>query len=250
MAISIAMIALGSPAELSASAIQADLKSTWPDASEVGPANVHEIMISFKIGNSDVVIGRMPEPIPWNDLQGACEGSWQWPDAAEQLKSHTQHLLITISDDNSAIDRAMFLTRVTAAIIATCSDTIGVFWCNANMVIASKLFRQVAVAFPTPVPIWIDFIISENPDGTSSGYTMGLAALDLMEFETLNSYDSPGMLRDRLVDFCFYLIANGPIIDDGDTIGFSEVEKVNISHTDSAFGLANKVMRLDFCVVN
>ncbi|MDB5339115.1 MAG: hypothetical protein JWN70_4734 [Planctomycetaceae bacterium] len=44
----------------------------------------------------------------------------------------------------------------------------------------------------------------------------------------------------------FYLVENGPIIDDEDTVGRDEDEKITVVYGESAFGHPQQVMRLDF----
>ncbi|MBW3597142.1 MAG: DUF4261 domain-containing protein [Planctomycetes bacterium] len=249
MAISIAMVMLGPGAKLSAEAIQQDLKSTWPALPAIGNAEQEEVTLSFRVGEADLILGRMPAPIPWSDLEGPCATSWLWPDAAEKLKQHAEHVIVTVSSEASPVERSRLLTQVVAAIVATCKAPVGVFWTNAAMVISPSMFRDFAVdVLPhgPPIHMWVDFRVGKTGDRTSSGFTSGLAALDLMEFETQNANEPPGELRERLIALAGYVVENGPVINDGDTVGEDANERIRVVYSKSAFGHEGKVMRLDY----
>src|SRR6186713_167825 len=82
VSISIAFVALGEKPQLSADAIQRDLKATWPSLPSLGKAEKKDITLAFSVGEASVILGLMPAPIPWSDLQGPCATSWLWPEAA------------------------------------------------------------------------------------------------------------------------------------------------------------------------
>lgn len=97
-----------------------------------------------------------------------------------------------------------------------------------------------------PLHIWIDFRIGRDSEKSSSGFTAGMAALGHMEFETQKCPEPPGELRQRLESLARYVLENGPVIKDGDTIGEDANERIRIVYAKSAFGHKEKVMRLEY----
>jgi hypothetical protein len=244
-----AMIALGSGAKLSVGDIQRDLKATWPDLPPAEKAEKKEGTFAFRIGQSDVIAGHMPAPIPWSDLEGPCATSWLWPDAASALKAHKTHLIVTVSGESGPLARAALLTQAMAAILAACKEALGVFWCPATLVISAPVFRDFAVRvlpLGPPLHIWVDFRVGRNEAGLSSGFTTGMASLGHMELETTNSPEPPGELRERMLGLAHYLIENGPVIRDGDTFGQDANERIRVVYAPSAFGHKERVMRLQY----
>ena len=153
--------------------------------------------------------------------------------------------LIATSNDNRP--DAVIPARITT--LLAYKIALGVYWCNATLVIQPSLFREFAVKIlPTgpPIHIWVDFRIGPNDDGKVSGFTAGLNALGLMELETLNSSEPAAELRDRFEGLIYYLLENGLVIKDGDTIGEGANERISVAHVASAFGHEGKVMRLDY----
>lgn len=252
MSISIAMVALGKKPVLSGIEIQRDLRETWPSLPALGPLSRKDNVLTFDVGDAWVAIALMPAPIPWSDLEGPCATSVIWPHAEVDLKKHVAHIIVTVSSEEGPIERAKLLTQVCAAILATTQASIGVYWGDATLVIRKDIFRDFAVEIlPDGLPInaWIDFRVGRNEEGLTSGFTTGLKALGHMELETENASDTPGDLRERLVAIAGYLLENGPIIKDGNTVGEDEHERITVRYAESAFGHEGKVMRLDYSTV-
>ena len=249
MSISIAFVALGDKPQLSSAEIQRDLKTTWPSLPALGKPEKKDNTLAFSVGEAQVICGLMPAPIPWSDLQGPCATSWLWPEAASVLKQHKNHLIVTVMGDENPLNRAKLLSMATASILATCPQAVGVYWGEATLVISPKLFREFATQMlpgGLPLYIWIDFRVGRNEKGGCSGFTTGLKALGHMELETLNSPEPPGELRERFFGLACYLIENGPVIRDGDTVGEDANEKIKVTYSPSAFGHEGRVMRLDY----
>ncbi len=247
MSLSMAMIALGPNAKPSVAAIEADLASQWPSLARATASEAQENTFAFQIGTMGVVAGLMPAPIPWSDLEGPCATSWLWKDAADVLKSHATHLIVTVTGDEDPIERLRLLTQVTTSILATCPEALGVFWTHAAMVVQPPLFRDFATQIlPNALPlyIWVDFRVGKSPSGKSMGFTTGMQSLGHMEFETQDSPEPPGELRERFHGLANYVLENGPVIRDGDTIGEDANEKIQVVNADSAFGHEEQVMRL------
>jgi hypothetical protein len=73
-----------------------------------------------------------------------------------------------------------------------------------------------------------------------------MSALGHMEFETESSNEQPGELRERFFGLCNYVLENGPVIRDGDTIGEDANERIRVVYAKSAFGQEGQVMRLEY----
>lgn len=249
MAISVAFIPLNPHAKLSSRAIRADFAARWPDLPEPEPAQAEKDQVAFCVGDSDVIIALMPAPIPWSDLEGPCRTSWLWKDAESALRQHSGHLIVTVLSEEGPVEQSGLLTRVCASVLATCKEAPGVFWSNAALLVPSGLFQDFAtrvLPHGPPLYIWVDFRVGSSGKGKSSGFTTGMAALGHMEFETEHSPEPPGELRERFFGLANYVLENGPVIKDGDTIGQDANERIRVVYAKSAFGHKGKVMRLEY----
>lgn len=246
MSISISMVALGKNAKVSAQRIRREWEKNWPEMPAPGEPEKKEGTLAFRVGDADVIYGLMPAPIPWSDLEGPCQSSWLWPDAASEMQAHEKHMIVTVSADGDAIERLKVLTQATSALAASCDASVGIYWCDSQVVMSPEMFRDFAVTLlpdELPLYIWVDFRVGKK-EGRTAGFTTGLSALGHMEIETRSSEEPPGELRERMFGLANYLIESGPVIQDGDTIGEDADERIKVVYSDSSFGQSGRVMRL------
>lgn len=74
--------------------------------------------------------------------------------------------------------------------------------------------------------------------------TLGLSDFGLMELEASDAHEPPNELMARLTSLAEYLIENGPVIKNGDTVGEDAQEKIRVAYKESAFRPMQQVMRL------
>ncbi|MCH1926077.1 DUF4261 domain-containing protein [Shewanella sp. C32] len=225
------------------------LRQHWADIAEITAVEADDRSVSFYCGTTLVLLAIMPAALPWSELEGPCHTSWLWPEALTEVKQHCHHLVITVSDDAlEPVPLSALLTQVTAAVLATTDKALGVYWCNAALLVPQQLFIDFAVqVLPNEVPIylWVDVRAGQD-EGGSSGFTTGLEALGLMEIEALQTPEPVAELRERLTSLAVYTIENGPVINDGDTIGESEQERIGVVYSASHFGHEQQVMLLQY----
>lgn len=250
MSMQISMILFGGMPDLSAKELEQALSSNWPDLPSNSDVAEQDNTLSFRLGTADVVIGTMPAAIPWSDLEGPCSTSILWPDAASVIREHESHAIVTVRGELSPIELSTLLTQATAASMASSPQSLGVFWTNAALVVPKDLFFDFAVQVMPhgpPLPIWVDCRVGWNESKSlSTGFTTGLVELGLMELEALDATEPPAELKKRFEAIAGYLLENGPIIKNGDTVGESADEKIRIVHSNSAFGIRGTVMRLAY----
>jgi hypothetical protein len=192
-------------------------------------------------------MAKMPAPIPWSDLEGPCATSILWRNADTEVKKHKIHWIVTVNGELDPLSLSRLLTQATAASMAACEAAIGVYWGNATLVIPKNIFIDFAkdvLPHGPPLHIWVDFRVGKDSDTSSSGFTAGMKALGHMEFETKGSPEPPGELRERLLALAGYVLENGPVIRDGDTVGEDAEERIRVVYSNSSFGHESKVMRL------
>ena len=205
--------------------------------------------VLFDIGPSKIALIFMDAAFPWSDLEGPCATSVMWHDAATALQPHRAHVIISVLGELAPLEQATLLTQVTAAVLHASSAALGIYWGAATLVIPKQLFIEFAIeVLPHDLPIhmWVDFRVGRDEKGGSSGFTCGMAALGHMEIEALNTPEAPDKLKDRLSMLCLYLLQNWPVIEDGNTIGASDDEKIRVVYTDSQYGHEGDVMLLEY----
>lgn len=246
MSIQISMVPFTGHPTISADDVQKQFSALWSSLPSPADVESRDNTIAFRVGSADIIIGFMPAPIPWSDLEGPCATSILWPNANSELREHKAHAIVTVRSEDDQVAQSELLTQATAAVLAASEEALGVFWGNAALVVPKALFLEFAekvLPLGPPLHIWVDFRVGTVERGCA-GFTSGMTALGHMEIEAPDSPETVGDLRERLVNIAGYLLENGPVIKDGDTIGEDENVLMRVIYSDSEFGHEGKVMRL------
>lgn len=246
----ISMVLLGEEKPLPVADIEREMRSRYPEL-QVSPTDNDnsEATALFQLKNGQLILGLMPAPVPWRDLEGPCATSLLWPNAAEEVKAHQAHIIVTILSDLDPVEKAILLTQCTAAVLATCDAATGVYWGNATLVVPKNIFMEFAekvLPHEAPLDIWIDFRVGWKTNTTSAGFTQGMEALGHMDMEVVEIPEEPAKLRQRLQGLASYLLQNGAVIRDGHTVGQDAKEKIRVAYSESSFGNTRRVMRLQY----
>lgn len=243
-----AFVLLSPNPKASPPAIVADLAATFPAAAAVTfTVDAETGALNFQIGAVTVSASILPIPAPAAQLAPCYRASWLWPTAEADLRDHAMILTITAAGGDSAVERMVALTMLVASVIGTCPQAAGVLWDGADHLIRADVFREFAVRqLPHQLPLlmWVGVPLGTNPDGTSSGHTVGLAQFGLAEMETSDAPASMANLRQRFADLAEHQIVRGVQIPDGAVIGESATQRVTVSYGESRFGLPGRVLRL------
>jgi hypothetical protein len=248
MTVMISTILLREGQRLPVANIEREIRSRYPEL-QVSLTNDAADTPSFDLKTGQLILGNMPAPYPWTDLEGPCATSILWKNAAEEVKAHQTHLIVTVLSNLDPVEKTILLTQCTAAVLAACDAAIGVYWGNATLVVPKNIFMEFAekvLPHGPPLDIWVDFRVGWKTSTTSAGFTQGMRALGHMEMEILEIPEKPAELRQRFQDLASYLLKNGAVIRDGHTVGQDANEKIRAIYSESSFGNTQRVMRLHY----
>ena len=205
-------------------------------------------VVFFGLGDEQAVVAHMPGPIPWTDLEGPCATAWHWPEATETLKGHGAHFIVTIMGGGGApLARRLMLTALAAATVKA-SEALAVYWGEGTLVQSAEVFVGSAGEMSPerlPIHLWVELRVFRDEDGFYV-YTTGLRPLGAMEIEIRASQQEPQELIDFVYNVGHYLAQNGPVIQDGDTVGGSGDQKIRAHHVPSAWEREGPVLQIDF----
>jgi hypothetical protein len=164
------------------------------------------------------------------------------------------HVVTWVSGTGRPLDAYRHLTRLVSAVLRA-TDGLGVYWGTAAHVIRADVYDTIAHESDDdslPVTLWVDFrAFAEDGDAEDAGgdrsalFTVGLSAFGLMELEIGPSDKQPGELRELGMSVASYLIENGPVLGDGDTVGATEDQRVVVRHAPSMVDRPGTVYRLE-----
>jgi hypothetical protein len=186
---------------------------------------------AFNIDGELVAIGHIPIPIPEGDIKTTAEYAYTWPTAAEELKSHKSHLIVTVAHGGQdQVKRFRIFTQVLCALLRT-TNAIGIYKGNQSLLIPKEDYLDEAALMSDdylPLNLWIYFGLKVSGSNTS-GYTYGLKEFNKPEMEIVNSAKNLEDIRGFLFNMAHYVLEYDVTFEDGQTCGLSADEIIPIS---------------------
>jgi len=219
------------------------LKSNWNTT--ISDVNEENEAVSFSIQGETIVLATMPVQIPWGDIEGTAQYSYNWMSATKDLENHDSHIIVTVvSSKNSEVERFKILTKVLSSIVATTS-CIGVYQGSQSLLIPREQYLESAEALKAnqiPLDLWIYIGLRKGENG-SSAYSYGLTAFDKLEIECINANIDLEEIHSLLSNVCAYVINSNVTFKSGETLGYTAEQKIKITESKGQFvdGLSLKL---------
>ena len=190
----------------------------------------------------------MPAPIPDNEAVEQAKTNYRWEKAVEAAEKHKAHLLVSVinSGDVDNIEGAKHYVKL----LANATKQEGCLGINIlGTVIHPQMYYDFAKLydenddFPIENIVYIGLYGDEN--NTVSGYTYGLEQFGKKELEIIKSLEEAEEVYNFLASISDYIITSDVVLNDGETIGFSEEQKIQISVSEG-IALDGETVKLGF----
>jgi hypothetical protein len=201
-------------------------------------------VILIRVAGGTVLVGLIDAPLPKGLIDDLCPVAWYWRGACEATAEHRAHVLVSVSGTTlNKLDASLLQTEVVASLMD--ANAIASYWGaslqpkDAFLRLSANLKRDAPPAW-----LWVNFRVSQDVSSGFSVSTQGMEAFDLREIEA-KDVNRPG--RDvftLLMGTAQYLLANGPVIRDGDTIGDSPKLNIRVYQGPSYWREDAKVYRV------
>ncbi len=238
----LALVLLDSPVTPDMSAVAEVLHVRYPElATEAtGAQQVQASSPIIRCGDELVAVMSMPAAIPHDPGLWARAAS-TWPESKAVAGRHRGHLIVsTLGKSEQPLLAARITTAVIGALIATMPEACGVVWAGqvarpADLWLETS--RDAFASYPAyPFRLWVD-ILPFRSGAKIGAVTMGLSAFVGREIEFVTAKLTLPALFDKVAGLAVYLIEHGSVVKDGDTIGASASERIQVRHRNSdAFG--------------
>jgi hypothetical protein len=204
----------------------------------------------LEIGGAKVSIVRQAQPVPDGTLERVARGSIGWPEAPAAVAVHTGHVIVgcleEAQDHQQALHFATMTTLATAAVLQE-SDGLGVYWSTGEIMVSGQGWQQAAAAIlakSLPVADWINLIWRRGGEGEIGAATEGARAFFGMEIEFAPSRLQPAEIAGKLFNVVHYLLMNGAVLKDGDTLGQSAEEIIRVRFRERGAQFDGRVIEL------
>jgi hypothetical protein len=181
-------------------------------------------------------------PLPEPSYGDALRLDRIWPkDAANAMRAHRAHVVVGMAQEinpKTALAEASAVTLLAAA-LSELLPAMAMIWVTAASITSPPSLRTHAQRLATAVPLdiwtqleWLDGPPTADGKRTLAVLTHGLRPFVGRELEFAPRPLDPPTIALRVLGTCEYLIINGPVIKDGDTLGVSESEAIRIRLRD------------------
>ena len=224
-----------------------DLKEDWGMSYDFEITHDNNTIIADNNGMI-LTASLMPAPIPDNEAVEQAKTNYRWEKAVEAAEKHKAHLLVSVinSGDVDNIEGAKHYVKL----LANATKQEGCLGINIlGTVIHPQMYYDFAKLydenddFPIENIVYIGLYGDEN--NTVSGYTYGIEQFGKKELEIIKSLEEAEEVYNFLASISDYIITSDVVLNDGETIGFSEEQKIQISVSEG-IALDGETIKLGF----
>ncbi len=212
--------------------LQADLLADWGIQCGPNDADPTGETLVFEQENCMLTAGLMKAPVPDQEAEHNAQNNYLWREAVAQTSKHQAHIMAAVLPlGQGPVQAATLLTKL---VYSCCKQqgALGIY--TTGTVFEPSFYMQEAEllhAGELPLLDWVYLGLYPGEKGFC-GYTYGLTAFGKTEIEVLNANAQPAEMLGFLADIINYVIGYDAVLQDGETIGFSEEQKLPITLSD------------------
>jgi len=211
-------------------AMRADWGIDWP---EEQPRPEGGTILSMERDGMIATVGLMEAPVPDGEAAYWANSNFRAREqAAAAAQAHQAHLIVAVMGRGCPPIRAgeLFVEIVSACLDAP--NALGIYGCHT--VWLPEQYRKAAQIlkegkFPLMNLVFVGLF--QNEKGVS-GWTSGLRAFGKEEMEVVNSAQPPQEVYELLLILSDYLIEQGAVLRDGETVGYTVDQKLPLTLSD------------------
>jgi hypothetical protein len=159
--------------------------------------------------------------------------AYWWPEVKKDIARHQAHLMVFCAWSKfSRLDAHMRHLILVRELVEQ-SPVIGVLW-GSVLLPAATLKGEVASMLNGgfPFSVWVLIQFSKQPNGNILISTIGMRDFDQMEVEAESTLPLDQTF-DLVRKFGSYILAKGPVVQDGQTFGLTAEQRIKVSYVRS-----------------
>ena len=202
----------------------------------------------FRVDDLMAACSLMPNPVPEHEAEECAKNNVLWEHAEKEVAKHGAHMLLAVMDHGQPLEQALLLCKLASSAMKL-KNAIG-FYQNPTVYEKDFYVKNAEIIkngdLPMPILIYSHMYLSQAPQGSMlNGFTFGLRRFGKEEIEVLETNAQPHELFSFLMSISEYALTSDEELKDGDTIGFSEDEKLPITLSD-AVNFDGKSLKIGF----
>ena len=194
------------------------------------------------------IIMSIDQPVPHETFNGVLQFSFGLENGKQIVERQKAHVIISPMADVQHMGQGIMSgvgVMVMTDIISRIIKPVGHYWSHADTLVSQSQFEkglqgvQQAMAIQNsgqnnagshlPHMLWVGFrLLGSSEPGKIGARTIGLECFTGYELEVSPVALPPEVLAQRIYGMIEYLFNNGPVLQDGHTLGISETEHFRI----------------------
>jgi len=200
------------------------------------------ISIAHQVDGMLFSVGLMEVPVPDGEAQYWAQSNLSEPERAiEAARSHTAHLMVAILGEGGVPAGELFVKIASTCLKAP--NALGIYtnktvWMPEYFATATQELKEGKI----PLMAMVFVGLAQGEKGIC-GYTIGLRNLGREEIEIIDSQKDAQEIYTLLWDIVYYLIEQGGVLHEGETIGSTVEQKLPITLSEGVFveGMSLKI---------
>lgn len=212
--------------------VVAQLKKDWDITVDVSSGeDASENAIVFEVDDMLAAVSFMDAPVPDGEAEYFAQSNYFWKEACDTTKQHVSQILLAVLGHDKSAQEAGILFVKLASSAMRCGHALGIY--TSGTVFHPQMYIDSAEiiregGFPLTNLVYFGFY--QDNDNISC-YTYGMKAFHKEEMEILGAEMKVTDLLDFIYDIAYYVITSDVVLKDGETIGFSEEQKLLITYS-------------------
>lgn len=185
--------------------------------------------IVMDIDDMLVAISFIDAPVPDEEAEYFAQSNYFWKEGVAVTKQHVSQILLAVLGHGMPSRKAGELFVKIASSALKNEHALGIY--TSGTVFEPVFYIDCAQAIKEgdfPLNNLVYFGLYRNENGWNA-YTYGMQAFHKEEMEILHTDLEPMDLRNMLFDIAYYVLTNNVVLKDGETIGFSQEQRLPIT---------------------
>lgn len=192
-------------------------------------------------------VALMPAPIPKGEAEEYVRYSISSYGKGWKLPAHKAHLVVALTGRNNpgTVEALSTFTALLAAVVQT-SPAVGIYWGQASATHEPKFFLTMAKdSLQARLMIWNGVSAEKEKDGRVSLLSHGMDQLGLPDLLLVSPKTKAPDALMTLFEFLSVIAYEGKPIPEGDTVGRSAEERLQVHYVPSPIDAGKKVWRVE-----
>jgi len=205
------------------------LRADWGISVEEKDAKSEDMLVA-QIDDCILAAAFIPAPVPNGEAEHYAAGNYMWKEAKETVSRHKAQIILSVLGEGSYRKKAELYTKAAASLLKQ-ENAIALY--SDGAVYQPEFFIDFSSVvksgeFPVMNNIWFGLFRNEGKMGI---YTYGMRKFGFEEMEVSVPDGSGDLnhLRQFLFTMAVYVLSGNVQLHDGETIGFSEKQKLAIT---------------------